>query len=318
MTLSRQNYLYTHLRQVTLLVISLFITTSASAGLINPTNIVTFGDSLSDNGNFFALTGGTVPPPPYYNGRFSNGPVWVERYAANKGATLDNRAVGGATTGTANTNGAFPGMTTQINTYVTGLGGGFVPDAANTMFTIWGGANDFLSLGPLDNPIVALSNAVTNIVTGVGTLAASGAQHFIVMGLPDLGLTPRSLADDILDPGSAAGATAISQAFNDTLVAQLAINFTGLDYTFIDTFFLLQDAVNNPGDFGFTNVTQQCFDASVPSLCSNPDEYVFWDEIHPTSATHGLIAAQLVPIPGAVWLFASALGLLGWSRRRAA
>ena len=38
-----------------------------------------FGDSLSDNGNLFDMTGGLAPPsPPYFDGRFPNGPVWVE------------------------------------------------------------------------------------------------------------------------------------------------------------------------------------------------------------------------------------------------
>ena len=46
-------------------------------GLIS--GIVVFGDSLSDNGNFFALTG--QPAKPYFKGRVSNGIVWVEHLA---------------------------------------------------------------------------------------------------------------------------------------------------------------------------------------------------------------------------------------------
>jgi phospholipase/lecithinase/hemolysin len=40
-----------------------------------------FGDSLSDPGNLFDFSGGIFPPPPYFEGRFSNGPVWSEYFA---------------------------------------------------------------------------------------------------------------------------------------------------------------------------------------------------------------------------------------------
>ena len=47
-------------------------------------NIVIFGDSLSDNGNLYAYMKHQLPvSPPYYNGRFTNGPVWVERLASS-------------------------------------------------------------------------------------------------------------------------------------------------------------------------------------------------------------------------------------------
>ena len=49
--------------------------------------IITFGDSLVDTGNFSLATGGAIPPAPlYFNGRFSNGPVWVEQLANQLGA----------------------------------------------------------------------------------------------------------------------------------------------------------------------------------------------------------------------------------------
>src|SRR5512136_343092 len=41
-----------------------------------------FGDSLSDVGNLYLATGGTQPPASnYWQGRSSNGPVWVEYLA---------------------------------------------------------------------------------------------------------------------------------------------------------------------------------------------------------------------------------------------
>ena len=86
------------------------------------TDIVSFGDSLSDTGNLFAVTSNPfnaallalffpeldppIPSAPYYNGRFSNGPVWVERLAVRLALETPlpsengggNYAVGGATT----------------------------------------------------------------------------------------------------------------------------------------------------------------------------------------------------------------------------
>ena len=41
-----------------------------------------FGDSLSDVGNVFAASRGTEPARPYFQGRFSNGPIWLDYLAA--------------------------------------------------------------------------------------------------------------------------------------------------------------------------------------------------------------------------------------------
>src|SRR5438067_11674198 len=50
------------------------------------TEIVAFGDSLTDTGNYFTRANNTAPDPgTYYQGRWSNGPVWVERLAADLG-----------------------------------------------------------------------------------------------------------------------------------------------------------------------------------------------------------------------------------------
>ena len=60
------------------------------------TSFFVLGDSLSDPGNLFAATGGETPPsPPYFEGRFSNGPVFTE-YLAEGFAVSENFAFGGA------------------------------------------------------------------------------------------------------------------------------------------------------------------------------------------------------------------------------
>src|SRR5690242_16448431 len=65
-------------------------------------NIVIFGDSLSDTGNIYKKYFESIPSsPPYFKGRYSNGPVWVEYlanlYFPNNGAShLLNYAYGGS------------------------------------------------------------------------------------------------------------------------------------------------------------------------------------------------------------------------------
>jgi outer membrane lipase/esterase len=70
-----------------------FATALLAAGLTSAqaspsfSNLFIFGDSLADTGNLSLLTGGAVPgnTQPYDNGRFSNGPLWVETLASGMG-----------------------------------------------------------------------------------------------------------------------------------------------------------------------------------------------------------------------------------------
>src|SRR5271155_453790 len=88
--------------------------------------IYAFGDSLSDVGNVYALSGDTIPGAPYVNGQFSNGPVWVQDLAAGLGLGPlspsqlggTDYAYGGAETGTtpvhAGNSADLTGPTSQI------------------------------------------------------------------------------------------------------------------------------------------------------------------------------------------------------------
>ncbi|KAJ9049302.1 hypothetical protein DSO57_1039461 [Entomophthora muscae] len=63
--------------------------------------VIAFGDSISDNGNVFQMSAGFMPDPSEYKeGRFSDGPTWVEYLAQGLHANLTDLAYGGATTNT--------------------------------------------------------------------------------------------------------------------------------------------------------------------------------------------------------------------------
>lgn len=117
-------------------------------------SLYAFGDSLSDNGNLFKLTG--KPPAPYYEGRFSNGPVWVE-YLPNlinrDFSAANDYAYGGAFTGPLTINGkslgtnldgaSLPGISTEIAGFAAS-GGSF---SRSDVVALWGGANNYFAYG---------------------------------------------------------------------------------------------------------------------------------------------------------------------------
>lgn len=289
------------------------LSTQAQAGPLS--SVVAYGDSLSDNGNLYAAVG--QPGAPYAGGRRSNGPVAVEQLAATLGVPLVDFAWIGATTGVGNyadggtvTNfGAFslPGMQTVFAATQASL----APFLANGLFVVWGGPNDFLAPSPLDaTPQDVVQRAVLDILGIVGSLETLGAQNILVPGMPDLGLSPyfRSLG-----PLYAAQGSAITDAFNAALRSGLPA-----DVDFFDTASLLRSMVANPGTYGFTNVTDPCFDGT--SVCANPSEYLYFDDFHPTTATASFAAqgflTAVVPEPSALVLVLLGLALCWVARKQ--
>jgi phospholipase/lecithinase/hemolysin len=251
--------------------------------------IPTFGDSLTDTGNFYSLSGG-YPPPPYYEGRFCNGPLWVEYLAADLGMTYmpeDNYAVAGATTGTLNSNDApgrqFPGLQDEIDTFVSAGG---VGEPERALFIVGAGANDFFIGQQTDeSPQSIIANGVNNTVLAVQRLWATGANYIMVMNLPDLGVTPLGLSS-----GDAASLTQLCAAYNQVLGLALdRLAQAGIPTLRLDAFAVLDRMATNPATYGFSNVT-------VPLLMApagaDPAQFLFWDPVHPTTGAHKVLAAE--------------------------
>lgn len=251
-----------------------------------------FGDSLVDNGNLYRLTGNQFPTsPPYFQGRFSNGPVWSEILGAELKivpASSINFAVGGSTSGNTNSlsgllGAQLPSLPFQINQFVTSQGA----IDPNTLFAISIGANDYLArpliLRATDSQVV-----VNNISTTVNTLIDKGARNIIVSNLPTLGSTPQEQA-----LGTASTSTNLTLEHNQNLNIALGtiarsrkdVNIIPLDVNAVFT-----EVTANPDRFGLTNVSEPCFNRTAGTLCSNPNQYLFWDELHPTTRGHELIA----------------------------
>ena len=315
-------------------------------------DMIVLGDSLSDTGNLFILTGGTIPEPQfYYEGRFQNGQAYSELLYDQLGlpGTLTpslagggNYSFGGArsryhvtdldpATGLPPSPGNYPtplSLLGQLGNYQTTVNGIADPDA---LYVVWSGANDIadaLLLGATQGPAAALSlvnQTIGDMDTAITSLIGMGGEHFLIPNLPDLALTPRIAELDALVPGTGMLATQATQLLNAGIDAVVA-SLLDVSVVHFDTYALFGSIIGDPSTVGLTNTTDAClqnFYVEPPitgdeTVCDEPGEYLFWDAFHPSAAAHGIIgqatAAALVPVPGTL---ASLIpGLAGLRMRR--
>ena len=239
-----------------------------------------FGDSLSDVGNIFRATGGAYPSsPPYFQGRYSNGQVWVEYLASKLALTPEqstNFAFGGATTGTSNTNG-IPGLYAQVYNFTKAR----QDINPNALYILWAGANDY---------IYGAANSTTpidNLSKSIQSLSMAGAKKIMVANLPDLGKLPTTR-----NTSNSTALSSLASAHNLGLAKSLEVLKDKLGYDTqiieLDVNSLYREAITEPAKFGFTNVTNACLNNVAP--CDHPDKFLFWDGIHPTTVGHRILA----------------------------
>ena len=252
------------------------------------TAIYAFGDSLTDTGR--------NPPAGtnYFQGRFSNGPLWVEYLSAMLGIPYN-----------ASNNLAFSGSTTSnLLSQITNM-----PVALNrpsALFIIWSGGNDFLHNAGIGSNDVAwsaiISSAVTNITNAVCALyTTNGAREVLVGNLPNLGQLP-------FLSGAGPFTNYIDSKvllFNNTLgpaVTNLMQGCPGLRIYFMNANQEELKVYSSPATYGFTVISIGALqDNSLADKSFNGPgaNYLFWDPVHPTTKMHariGTVAYDLVGV----------------------
>lgn len=272
--------------------------------------IVVFGTSLSDPGNAFALTKMQNNPPysdldsllipsaPYAKGghHFSNGATWIEQLArplgfaddtrpafGNDGITATNYAVGGAR---ARTVAGGATLSAEVSAFLQDFGSSAPPDA---LYVIEFGGNDIRdALAAGDATIIY--NALEEIGANITTLYYAGARKFFVWDAPDISLAP---AVQMLGEPAITYANLFSQGFNIGLAGLLSglSSLPGIEIVTFDIYGILNGFVSDPGAFDLSEVHAACIAPNdQPFECKHPDEYLFWDGIHPTKAVHAILA----------------------------
>lgn len=313
-----------------LALLAVLFSTQAMALPVNFSKLYVFGDSLSDTGNDFLLSGGAVPPSTRYDtGHFSNGPVWIGTVAnafgidpsrfvpslspqagtANFSAGYSlNYAYGGSATGIQNTtpDGLLSvrgvlGQVADFTSLVTAAGG--TSDPAHSLYTVWSGANDYLLAGVAQgipgppDPVAV----VGNLRSAIQQLYDLGARNFLVPSLPDLGDTPIVALNGA---GAQAYYTSLSQTHNRLLslaLQDLKGIEPGISIYSPNMASLFEAILADPAAFGYTHGMTELGPASgclilPPHVCTalpngfDGEGYPIWDEEHPSAATQTLIA----------------------------
>jgi phospholipase/lecithinase/hemolysin len=265
-------------------------------------DLVVFGDSLSDVGNVDSASFGIFPGPYYYNDRFSNGPVWVETLSTGLGLGVlqrstaggDNFAYGGAkTTGTGGFEGLFiRDLDEQVSQFLSQR-----TATPSALYVVFAGSNDFIQ--GQSNPATPASR----ITSEINRLIAAGARQFLVPNLPLLGSTPRF--ND--DPATAAQYSLRTQQFNAALNSSLdALEAGNLALTFhrLDVATLFAQAIAAPAQFGLANVVDPAAPGLEPGdssydrsqIAPNANQYLFWDDLHPTATVHSILGVRALAL----------------------
>lgn len=296
-----------------------FFIQTAQAGLPGGISaLYVFGDSLSDIGNFHAPAGsnclqdnGTSAPVTNPVGGLYPGKLWVNFLAAKYGLV----PTPGSLAHSQGTDWAKSGAETydvvgQIQNYVNTN-----KVDKNALYAIWAGSNDLIfRLRPnppksTPTPEQVILHGMGNIYGGIALLYKNGARKFLVIGVPDISLTPAAIFLSQQNPSLLPNLRKLCFYWNDTLfnpqdaptprpsLANLR-QLPGIQiYVWNPTSFLVQ-VVNNPVAFDFqksvngqpNNHMFWC----VLNQFLDPDKLLFFNGIHPTSHSHNIIANAMM------------------------
>ena len=281
------------------------------SGIISATplhNIVVFGDSLSDNGNLYEYMKHQLPPtPPYYQGRFSNGPVWIENlissyFPENPSTHLLDYAFGGAGVSEEGEDDVLFTLRREVSSYLLAH---HDKASEDSLFVVWIGSNNYL--GFPENVEQTLHDVHTGILHSLQRLVEKGAKHFLIVNIPNLGRTPAAIEFESVDI-----MTHFSEEHNKLLskaVDNFRLEYPDVEWLYYDMNKAFEEVMQHPEDYGFTNILGTCVNSVVDDISKSSvlkmvasakpklnqdvcNGYLFFDLVHPTALAHKILGER--------------------------
>ena len=292
-------------------------------------SLVDSGNLFNLTSAFSAQGVPALPPSPPYAQKLSNGPIWIDNVGQALGLSptlstqllLDpttppptqgiNFAFAGALSSDVNVTdddipplaSLLPGFQDQVDTFA--AISTVAPPSPDALNVVWVGANDYneaffnpSSLGSLS--LEQLPNSVTdNIIDGLTQLSSLGAKKFLVVNLPSLGEAPFAKSLDTQTQQDISSIlNQLTATHNELLSEKLSAfgqSHADTSVTELDVNTLFADLLADPNAFGLTNVTDPCLTNfksgfQFEGICDNPDQFLFWDDIHPTTAAYRIVS----------------------------
>ncbi|KAG5456147.1 MAG: hypothetical protein BJ554DRAFT_4194 [Olpidium bornovanus] len=265
----------------------------------SPRSLVVLGDSLSDDGNTFRLTNGTWPPsPPYARGVFSDGPVWAQVTADLLGVRLDSAAYGGATTDNRvvvgktgpGSNVTVPSVSEQADT-VFGAGGSEQAEAparggACRALAVFAGGNDLYFDGSATG--AAAAARLVGVVASVGDVRSCRLPT-LIFELPPLEAVPALAGQAELKEKVGRFSREFNAALRKELArANLAAAGACKQVRIFPTFEFFKEASAR-----FPDSRSACLNTTTMIPCDRPDQHVFWDQFHFSTAFGAFLGAAV-------------------------
>ncbi|KAH9807861.1 hypothetical protein DFH28DRAFT_1201179 [Melampsora americana] len=277
---------------------------------------------------------GTLRGPPYYQGRYSNGIIWAEYLSssllAGKEVPLLDYAYGGAVSDNNLTYTNKPDTKTQLNQYISDVGNGSIDRGDGAVLHFWWiGINQITQIwtdaiktdSTLGEPEV-LARAFRRVDKQINELQAQVTKarqdipvnkvlcDFFIIPIPPLETVPTFIYQA---SRLAKKSTTLAEKYVQLIgklshrydqgisrfVSEMQSSTDSTPSGWVKTYDFegfWRDVIANMSQYQFTVSRTTCLHRvngkQVP--CSHPDEYIYWDSLHPTTAMHQVIANSLL------------------------